>query len=184
MKKPPRLLLALSGAASLFVLSAWAQGLQAVAIDLPRYLGLWYQVALYPNRFQAQCVSDTTATYRILPSGEIEVANACRMANGQMTQVLGAARGAKGAAASGQLQVRFAPAWLSWLPFVWADYWVVDLASDYRYAVVSEPKREFLWVLSRTPALSAADDEAVRQTLKTQGFDLARLQNHAQTPAK
>jgi apolipoprotein D and lipocalin family protein len=183
MRKPTRLVLALS-AASLYALSAWAQNLQAVPVDLPRYLGLWYQVALYPNRFQAQCVSDTTATYRALPSGQIEVANACRMANGHVTQVLGTARTAKAAAVSGQLQVRFAPAWLSWLPLVWADYWVVDVASDYRYAVVSEPKREFLWVLSRTPALSSADDEVVRQLLRAQGFDLARLQHHAQTLAK
>ena len=163
--------------------SAQTPTLQPKTIELPKYLGTWYQVALYPNRFQSQCVSDTTATYRELPNGQIEVTNACRMANGEMTKVVGAARSVPGAV-SGQLQVRFAPAWLSWLPFVWANYWVIDVPGDYRYAVVSEPQREFLWVLSRTLALNATDDAAVRQMLQAQGFDLVRLQNHAHPPAK
>ncbi len=55
-----------------------------------------------------------------------------------------------------QFQVRFAPEWLAWLPFVWANYWVIDLADDYSYAVVSEPDREYLWLLARDPRMSDA----------------------------
>ncbi len=160
----------------------------AVAVDLPRYVGQWYQVALYPNKFQAQCVKDTTATYRPLPDGSIEVTNACRLQNGEMTRVVGQARyqdeaapDTPQAARPAKLEVRFAPRWLSWLPLVWGDYWVIDVASDYRWAVVSEPQRQFLWVLSRSPALTEADDASIRRFLQAQGFDAARLQPHTHT---
>ncbi|PPE67436.1 lipocalin family protein [Caldimonas caldifontis] len=147
------------------------------SVDLNRYLGTWYQVALYPNRFQAQCASDTAATYTPLPDNRLQVLNRCRQASGEVDQALGVAR----VTGPATLQVRFAPAWLSWLPFVWGDYWVIQLADDYRYAVVSEPRREYLWVLSRSPQLSAEDDQRIRAQLQAQGFDLERLKSHPQT---
>jgi hypothetical protein len=73
------------------------------------------------------------------------------------------------------LQVRFAPAWLSFLPQVWGAYWVVELDADYQLAVVSEPQREFLWVLSRQPTLPAAQWAALEERLRALGFDPARL---------
>lgn len=149
--------------------------LVAVTVDLNRYLGTWYQIALYPNVFQRQCASDTQASYRELGERRIEVLNRCRKADGEVVQALGEAR----VVGPGQLKVRFAPGWLAWLPFVWADYWVVDLEPSYRYAIVSEPDRDYLWVLSRTPQLSAADDTAVRARLQALGFDLSRLQFEA-----
>ena len=45
----------------------------------------------------------------------------------------------------------FAP-FLSFLPFVWGDYWVLGLADDYSWAVVGSPDREYLWILARSPA--------------------------------
>lgn len=155
-------------------------------LDIPSYMGTWYQVAWYPNRFQKQCVADTTATYRRIPEG-VEVTNRCRNADGQIESVVGLARPA-GSAIKGdalqpaQLEVSFLPRWLRWLP-IWGSYWVVQLADDGRYAVVSEPKREYLWVLSRTPSLAPADETAIRSRLAEQGFDLARWQNHPHTPA-
>jgi apolipoprotein D and lipocalin family protein len=153
-------------------------------IDVQRYMGLWYQVALFPNRFQAQCVSDTTATYRLLPSGAVEVLNRCRTASGKMDDALGQARPVGelvgGQLKPAQLQVSFLPSWLRWTGVGWGDYWVIQLASDYRYAVVSEPSRRFLWVLSRSLRLSAQDEAAIRAALQAQGFDLAKLENHPQ----
>ncbi|MFM9879840.1 MAG: lipocalin family protein [Burkholderiaceae bacterium] len=169
---------------------AAAQGTQAaktdmasIPINLTRYAGTWYQVALYPNSFQKQCLSDTSATYRPLPAaGRIEVRNRCRVAGGAFDEALGEAKPAQDASPlNGQLKVRFAPQWLAWLPWVWGDYWVVHLAADYRYAIVSEPQREYLWVLSRTTRLGAADEAAVRALLPALGFDMARVQWHPHT---
>lgn len=160
------------------------------ALALTPYLGTWYQVAWFPNRFQRQCVSDTTATYARRPDGTIEVVNRCRRADGQFDSVTGVARPASAriegdTLAPAQLEVSFLPAWLRWLP-IWGRYWVIQLADDGRYAVVSENTRQYLWVLARTPQLPPADETAIRSRLVQQGFDLAAWQAHphAASPAR
>lgn len=157
------------------------------SLTVAPYMGRWYQVALYPNTFQKQCVSDTTADYQQRPDGRVTVLNRCRDASGRIDEAQGLARPVGGLADGelkpAQLQVSFLPSWLRWAPVGWGDYWVIQLASDYRYAVVSEPSRRYLWVLSRTPALAPDDDRLIRQTLQAQGFDLGRLQAHPQRPA-
>lgn len=144
-------------------------------LDVGRYLGTWYEIAKYPNRFQRQCVADTQALYRQREDGQLDVVNRCRQSNGEMTEAVGRARQI-GAADSPKLEVRFAPAWLSWLPMVWGDYWVIDLDPAYQLVAVSEPKREYLWVLSRTPAVDAAAYQALLGRLQVKGFDLSKLE--------
>ena len=97
-------------------------------LDVPRYMGRWYEIAKFPNWFQRKCVADTSANYQLLADGSVEVLNQCRQKNGEMQQALGAARQI-GPATSPKLQVRFAPAQLSVLPFVWVNDWVIDLES-------------------------------------------------------
>jgi apolipoprotein D and lipocalin family protein len=74
-----------------------------------------------------------------------------------------------------KLKVRFAPAWLSWLPIVWGDYWIIGLAPDYSWAVVGDPSREYLWILARTPHLDDDHLAAARATARDNGFDVTRL---------
>jgi apolipoprotein D and lipocalin family protein len=155
-------------------------------LDVPAYMGTWYQVAWFPNRFQSQCVSDTTAVYRQQPRGTLEVINRCRLADGRIDEAIGGARPTGRLAGTtltpAQLEVSFLPSWLRWLPVGWGRYWVIQLASDGRYAVVSEPTREYLWVLARQPVLSSADETAIRSKLAEQGFTgLDRLQTHRHT---
>ena len=177
-------------AAPLAVAAQPAPPLQALpAIDVAAYMGTWYQVAWIPNRFQKQCVSDTVATYRDLGDGRVEVLNRCMQADGSIDSVLGIARPPAGVARieGGQLlparlEVSFLPAWLRWTGIGWGAYWVVDLAPDGRYAIVSEASREYLWVLARQPALTSADDAAVTAKLRALGFDLARVQAHPHGP--
>ncbi len=144
-------------------------------VDVMRYMGRWYEVALFPNRFQAQCIADTTATYALLPNGWIEVRNRCKMANGIVDEAIGEAKFAE-PDSTAKLKVRFAPWYLSWLPQVWGDYWVIDLEPSYQYAVVSEPSRQFLWILSRTPALDDKTMDKIRARLTAAGFDATKLQ--------
>lgn len=148
-------------------------------LDVGRYLGSWYEIAKYPNRFQRQCVADTQALYRQRDDGQLDVVNRCRQANGEMTEAVGRAR-QDGPADSPKLEVRFAPAWLSWLPMVWGNYWVIDLDPGYQLAAVSEPNREYLWVLSRTPTVDAASYQALLGRLQAKGFDLSKLEKTAQ----
>lgn len=143
-------------------------------LDLPRYMGTWYEIARYPNRFQRQCAGASTATYSLLPAGTVQVLNRCPQADGKVDEALGEARRI-GPEGSAKLQVRFAPAWLSFVPMVWGDYWVVELDEAYQLAVVSEAKREYLWVLSRQPSLSPAAWTALTARLEAMGFEPTRL---------
>jgi apolipoprotein D and lipocalin family protein len=141
-------------------------------VELPRYAGRWYEIAKYPNVFQRQCVADTTATYGLRDDGRVSVVNRCRTQDG-VDEAEGIARRVDGR--TDRLKVSFLPAVLRWLPFGWGDYWIIELAPDYRYAVIGEPSREYLWILARTPTLSPQDRLAIEARLRTHGYDPARL---------
>jgi apolipoprotein D and lipocalin family protein len=145
------------------------------AVDVPRYMGTWHEVAKYPNWFQKKCASSTQATYSLQADGRVQVLNRCKTDKGEWSEALGAARQI-GGPTSAQLKVRFAPAWLSFIPMVWGDYWIIELDPDYQWVVVSEPKREYLWILSRTPQLPAATYQALLVKLDKLGFDLKKIE--------
>lgn len=155
-------------------------------LDLQRYSGRWYEIARLPNSFQKKCVGgDVSAEYSPLPSGDVSVVNRCRIADGSFTQSEGIARKVPprpGEAADvGRLEVRFAPAWLGWLPLVWGDYWVMDIADDYSTVLVGTPNREYLWLLSRQPTLPSAEIDRWTGKAAALGFDVqavTRTTNH------
>src|SRR5690349_20437318 len=82
------------------------------SVDLDRYLGDWFEIARFPNRFQRQCVGDVRATYARRTDGRLDVVNRCKTADGQ-TEARGIAR-VVDQQTRAKLKVRFAPAWLSW----------------------------------------------------------------------
>ena len=152
------------------------QPLQPIAsLDVARYQGTWFEIAKYPNSFQKKCVRNTRADYQPQSNGTLQVLNRCVMADGHSNEALGTARQV-GGTNSPKLEVRFAPAWLSFLPLVWGDYWVIDIDPQYQLVAVSEPKREYLWVLSRTPKVEAVAYQALLTRLAQRGFDLKRLE--------
>lgn len=144
------------------------------ALDVPRYMGTWYEIAKFPNRFQKMCAGFTTATYSAMPDGKVQVVNRCRDDKGKTVEAIGVARQV-GDASSPKLKVRFAPAFLSFLPMVWGDYWVVDLDPNYQLSAVSEGKREYLWILARTPKVDKATYDALLARLAGQGLDVGKL---------
>jgi len=167
-----------------FALSLGAQAKSAPvrpvpAVDLDRYAGRWYEIARFPNRFQSRCASDVMATYEKRSDGRIGVRNECTKADGGATNVEGVARVVEGSG-NARLKVRFAPSWLAALPFVWADYWIIGLADDYRWAVVGTPDRKYLWVLGRARTLSPGEWEAALSKGRENGFDLSRLERTTQ----
>ncbi len=150
--------------------------LQTVAsVDVPRYMGTWHEIAKYPNWFQKKCASSTQATYTLQANGQVQVLNRCKTDKGEWSEALGAARQI-GGPTSPQLKVRFAPEWLSFIPLVWGDYWIIDLDPDYQWVVVSEPQREYLWILSRTPQMPAATYQTLLAKLEKLGFNLKRIE--------
>lgn len=158
------------------------------SVDLARYAGRWHEVARLPNSFQADCAGETTADYELLSSGQVRVVNQCRRQDGTVMRAEGRARLADRKGPTSKLKVRFAPAFLSWLPMVWGNYWVLDLTDDYSAALVGDPSRQYLWVLSRTPRLADSTYRRMLATAHRQGFDVSRIvvssaQREAQPPA-
>jgi apolipoprotein D and lipocalin family protein len=147
-------------------------------VDLDRYLGDWFEIARFPNRFQRNCTGDVQAHYAKRADGRIDVVNRCRTADG-VTEARGVAR-VVDERTSAKLKVRFAPAVLSFLPFVWGDYWILGLAADYSWAVVGSPDRNYLWILARTPALDGDSFTAALAAARANGFAVDRLTRTSQ----
>jgi apolipoprotein D and lipocalin family protein len=145
------------------------------SVDLPRYAGLWYEVARLPNRFQEKCAGDVRAEYTLQSADRLKVVNRCRKQDGKTTEAVGVARLADKKGPNSRLKVRFAPAFLSFLPMVWGDYQIIELAPDYTHAVVGAPDRKYLWILSRTPQLDEATYQRLAEAARAQGFDVSRL---------
>jgi apolipoprotein D and lipocalin family protein len=152
------------------------------AVDLSRYAGTWFEVARYPNWFQKHCASDVTAEYVLLPDRRIRVVNTCRRNDGSIDKAEGVARLANPGGPTSRLKVRFAPAFLSFIPAVWGDYWVIGLPPDYSYAVVGDPSRRYLWILSRTKTLDPGDYQKAVDAAAANGFDPKRLVRTVQSP--
>jgi len=143
-------------------------------VDLKQYSGKWFEIGRYPNRFQTKCVANTVANYTIKPNGKIEVKNECLLKDGKTDIAIGEAKIAD-KATNAKLKVRFAPGALSFLPFVWGNYWIIDLDKDYGWVAIGEPKREYFWVLSRKPTLDDATYQDILRRAEAMGFNPAKV---------
>ncbi len=154
--------------------------LQTVSsVDLKQYAGKWFEVARYPSKFQKKCVGNTTATYTLKSDGNIEVLNQCLVKNGTLESAKGEAKIVNGSS-NAKFELRFAPQFKSFLSSDWDNYWIVDLDSEYKYAAVADPKREYLSILSRTPELNDATYQNILRRIEKLGFNPAKLQKTPQ----
>ena len=137
-------------------------------VELARYLGTWFEIASFPQRFQRGCTA-TTATYTLRDDGQLDVINRCRLGSpdGKTKEARGRAR-VVDRVTNAKLEVSF------FRPF-WGPYWIIDLAQDYSYAVVGHPGRDYLWILSRSPTMSDDTYQKILTRLRTQHYETARL---------
>src|SRR5512144_1489387 len=140
------------------------------AVDLSRYIGKWYELASFPQRFQKDC-TDSRAEYRIRPDGVVEVLNSC-LRDGKIDSVKGRAW-VVDKVTNAKLKVSF------FWPFR-GDYWIIDLGKDYEYAVVAAPSMNYLWILSRTPQMEEQRYQEIVSRLRARGFDIAKLNRTVQ----
>jgi len=138
------------------------------SVDLKKYAGKWYEIAAYPQRFEKGCHC-TTAEYTLSDKGFVIVENRCRKGsvNGKESYIKGKAF-VDDYTSNAKLKVQF------FWPFR-GKYWIIDLADDYSYAVVSHPNKKYLWILSRTPKMDAAIYQAIISRLQKKGFDTTKL---------
>ena len=164
----------LSGLLSVFLLSMWgcasSKGDLPVvrSVDLHKYLGPWYEIMRLPNSFESglTCVM---ARYSLKANGDIKVEN-----SGHKTDDIATVKTATGTAwvpnpeEPAKLKVRF------FWPFS-GNYWIIALDPDYRYAMVGDPSRDYLWILAREKTLPEATLKNLLAQAQAQGFDTARL---------
>lgn len=135
-------------------------------LDVPRFMGKWYEIARYDHRFE-RGMTRVMAEYTLLPDGGIRVLNS-GWKDGKFKQITGKARLPDPARYPGRLEVSF---------FLWfySDYYVLEVAPDYRYAVVGSSSDKYLWILCRTPQMPKHTLEHILSNLRTRGYDLSRL---------
>lgn len=133
-------------------------------VDLGRYVGTWYEIATIPQRFQKDCVG-VTATYSLRDDGSIAVLNKCRKKtlDGKLKEARAKAW-VVDKMTNAKLKVQF------FWPFK-GDYWIIELDADYQYAVVGDPGRQYLWILSRTPQMDEALYQELIQRIANKGYD-------------
>ena len=135
-------------------------------VSLEQYLGKWYEIARYENSFEKGCVG-ATAEYT-MDANHLRIINRCYDAKGaKLDEANGRGYPVEN---SGNAKLRVTFFWQ-----FYGDYWIVKLASDYRYAVVGEPSRKYLWILAREKTLSQEDTEAILASLPTLGYDTSLL---------
>ncbi len=139
-------------------------------VDLGRYMGTWFEIASFPQRFQKGC-TDSRAEYRVRTDGDVEVLNSC-LRDGKVDTAKGKAW-VMDKATNAKLKVSF------FCPFR-GDYWIIELGRDYEYAVVSAPSRKYLWILSRTPKMEEQRYQEIVGRLKDRGFDVSMLKRTEQ----
>ena len=142
-------------------------------VELGRYTGRWYEIARYPNSFEPGCVG-VTADYALREDGRISVLNTCveGSLDGNVRLIEGVAR-VVDRSTNAKLAVTF------FAPFE-GDYWILELGEDYEYAVVGDPSRTFLWILSREPTLDEDLYEDILSRLPEKSYDPNRLELVAQ----
>ena len=140
-------------------------------LDIPRYMGRWYEIARYDHRFERR-MSEVTATYGLSPDGSIRVLNAGykRDAHGRskFRRIVGRAK-IPDATRPGRLKVSF---------FLWfySDYYILELDREgYNYALIGSSSDKYLWILSRTPQLSEDVKSLLLTAALRRGYDTSRL---------
>lgn len=141
-------------------------------VDIPSYLGEWYEIARFPNSFQRDCLA-TKATYSKRSTSKINVKNQCKTKTGKLktARAIGHIANKR---TNAKLKVSFVPFFNRFGWFA-GDYWILDLASDYSFVLVGSPDRKFLWILSRTPTLGSDAIERLYSSAEREGFDTTKL---------
>ena len=143
-------------------------------VDLKRYQGTWYELARMPMFFQRNC-AQSEAHYKLKDDGNIAVTNRCRTLEGKWEEATGTA--------SPQVQGKTDKLWVvfdNWfsrlLPGVAkGNYWVLYVSDDYRVALVGNPNRKYLWLLSRTAHVSESVKNELLMKAQQQGYDTTKL---------
>lgn len=137
-------------------------------LDIERYMGSWYEIARFDHRFERGLVG-CMANYELQSDGKVKVTNTGyrKSLDGKFKESVGKAYRPDDNV-PGKLKVSF------FLNF-YSEYNVLELAPDYRYALIGSKSDSYLWILSRTPELSQDDLDFLLGSAKARGYDTSKL---------
>ncbi|MNM56720.1 Outer membrane lipoprotein Blc precursor [compost metagenome] len=144
------------------------------SVDFKRYQGKWFELARLPMFFQRDC-AQSEAHYNLKPDGSVGVLNRCQTLEGEWQEASGNAT-PQVPGKTDKLWVEFDNWFSTVLPGVAkGEYWVLYVGDDYQTALVGNPDRKYLWILSRKPTVPAWQRESLLAKARQQGYDTNRL---------
>jgi apolipoprotein D and lipocalin family protein len=150
----------------------------AKPVDIDRFMGRWYEIARTPNPNQKDCWAATTDWVR-KAGNRFSFVQTCRRGSPD-----GPKKVWQGAATIADPRTR-AKLDLSFLGgVIKQEYWVLDHADDYSWAVVGTPGGNYVWLFSRQPSVSEAERAQLLQQVRALGYDTGKLQFAARSDAK
>ncbi|KFD25058.1 lipocalin family protein [Yokenella regensburgei] len=132
-----------------------------------RYLGTWYEIARLDHSFESG-LENVTATYSLRDDGGLNVLNKGYNPDRGMWQKTDGVAYFTGSTNVAALKVSFIG------PF-YGGYNVIGLDKNYQHALVCGPDRDYLWILARTPTISAEMKQVLLASATRQGFDVSKL---------
>jgi apolipoprotein D and lipocalin family protein len=149
-------------------------------LDLERYKGKWYEMARLPQGFEKHCVN-VIANYEIVGPRKIKVTNSCMKTNrhGREDFAYGYAKPDRHAVLDGSI-VRPAMLKVAFFRPFYAQYWVLYIDQDYRYAIVGSCNKNDLWILSRNQFPPQRDVDALIERARQMGYDVSKLEKNIQ----
>lgn len=143
-------------------------------VDLPRFMGDWYVIATIPTRFEKDAYN-AVETYKLQSDGE--VATSFHFREGSFEKPV------KSIHSTGVVKKDSGNA--VWgVQVVWpikAQYIVAWLKPDYSQVIVARDKRDYTWVMARTPTVSPADYEALMAKVKALGYSMDKIRKVPQS---
>ena len=138
--------------------------------DLNKYMGIWYEIARFPHRFEKDLVG-VTAEYKLNSDGTVSVTNQGykNSLSGKLKKAVGKARPRDRSSSKGELEVSF-------FLFFYSDYNILELDENYTHALVGSSSENYLWILSRTPEIDQKAYNRLVKRAKERGYDISQLE--------
>jgi apolipoprotein D and lipocalin family protein len=145
-------------------------------VDLERFMGDWYVIANIPT-FIEKGAYNAVESYRLGDDGTIQTTFTFN--KGSHDGPLKTYRP--------RAIVRENTSNAVWdMQFVWpfkAEYRIIFLAADYSKTVVGRTKRDYVWIMARTPTIPDDDYQAMLLFLEQEGYDTGKVKMVPQMPS-
>ncbi|HRG37281.1 MAG TPA: lipocalin family protein [Bacteroidia bacterium] len=141
-------------------------------VDVKKYEGKWYVIGFIPTLFDKKW-NYTTETYTLNEKGDYDIYTTYKKTATDKIRNVKSKGFIDKTSGNAKWKVQFV-----W-PFK-ADYWIIELADDYSYTVVGNPKQSFLYIMSRTSTLPDSIYNKLIENCKKKGYDVSKLRRQEQ----